>query len=134
MQKQERLYEILYISTLAPGSPIKVVSQIAGAARTANKARNITGLLLFDGMRFCQQLEGPQKEVLALFERIRVDTRHVNVEILHNYTLEARRFKNFSLAYTSVDDVEQLATLEKLDGQPAMAQFLAIIADVDMDG
>ena len=53
------LYEVLYVSTLAPDQPLQVVAEIAAHARPANASMDITGLLIFDGQRFCQQLEGP---------------------------------------------------------------------------
>ena len=39
-------------------------------------------------------------------ERIRDDTRHVNVEVVHHGLLEARRFREFSLAFSTVEDEE----------------------------
>ena len=78
------LYEVLYVSTLAPLHPPTVVAEIAARARHVNAELDVTGLLIFDGQRFCQQLEGPQKSVLKLIERIRNDPRHINVEVLHH--------------------------------------------------
>jgi hypothetical protein len=117
------LYEVLYVSTLAPDQPLQVVDEIAAHARPVNAAMDITGLLIFDGQRFCQQLEGPQKAVLKLMERIRDDTRHVNVEVVHHGLLEARRFQEFSLAFSTVEDEEALARMEQLDGHAALAAF-----------
>ena len=129
-----RLYEVLYVSTLAESAPISVVGAIAGVARAANDKLGITGLLIFDGMRFCQQLEGNQKEVLALIERISNDTRHDNVLVLHAAPLAERRFRNFSLAYAPVEDVDVLARLETLDGEAAVAEFTALLKTIDLEG
>lgn len=134
MEKALQLHEVLYVSTLSPDSPVKVVSQIAVKARIANEAAAITGLLVFDGMRFCQQIEGPRKEVLALIERIRQDPRHVNVEILHHAPLAERRFRRFSLGYPATDDVDVLACIEDAGPEQAMAQFLALLPTIDLDG
>ena len=100
-----------------------MVAEIAAHARPVNAAMDITGLLIFDGQRFCQQLEGPQKAALKLMERIRDDTRHVNVEVVHHGLLEARRFREFSLVFSTVEDEEALARLEQLDGHAALAAF-----------
>lgn len=124
------LYEVLYVSTLAPDQPISVVAEIAGPARIANAQLDITGLLIFDGQRFCQQLEGPQKAVLKLIERIRADLRHVNVEILHHGPLAGRRFQQFSLAFSTVEDVDALARMERLDGAAALQAFDTVRADL----
>ncbi|MGC1173629.1 BLUF domain-containing protein [Polaromonas sp.] len=133
MDKTSQLHEVLYISTLAPESPVKVVSQIAAQARRGNEAAGITGLLIFDGMRFCQQIEGPRKEVLALIQRIRLDSRHTGMEVLHQGPLEARRFRRFSLGYAAVDDQDVLAQIESATPEQTMAQFLALIPSLDLD-
>ena len=64
MKISSALYEVLYVSTLAPDQPTAVVAEIAAKARQVNAELDVTGLLIFDGQRFCQQLEGPQKAVL----------------------------------------------------------------------
>lgn len=126
-----RLYEVIYVSTLAPDAPLSVVAAIARKARPANQEKDISGMLIFDGMRFCQQLEGSQKPVLALLERIRHDARHVNVEILHHGPLAERRFKQFSLGYTSADSDDALAQLERLEGHAAVNAFVALLPAID---
>lgn len=133
MVQDSPLHEVLYVSTLAPQSPIQVVAQIAIQARPANLAAGITGLLVFDGMRFCQQLEGPRKAVLALIECIREDDRHVDVEILHHAPLAERRFRRFSLGYVAVEEADVLARIENAGPEQAMAEFLALIPSLDLD-
>ncbi len=127
------LHEVLYVSTLNAGQPISIVADIAAKARVFNESNNITGLLVFDGMRFCQQLEGERKPVMALLERIRQDPRHSNVEVLHHAPINERRFRRFSLGYTTVDDVDALEKLEQLDGQAAMDFFVSLLATLDLD-
>ena len=109
-----------------------MVAEIAGHARVKNARLGITGLLVFDGMRFCQHLEGTQKEVLKLTERIRNDPRHTGVEVLHHGLLAERRFHQFSLAFTSVDDAEALARLERMDGEAALAAFEALRSELEL--
>ena len=131
MKFSTALYEVLYVSTLAPDQPLSVVAEIAGRARQVNSELDITGLLIFDGQRFCQQLEGPQKAVLKLIERIRNDPRHVNVEVLHNGPLAGRRFQQFSLAFSTVEDVDALARMEHLDGEVAVVAFKAVCKELE---
>lgn len=126
MNVSPALYEVLYVSTLAPEQPLSVVAEIAGRARQVNAKLDVTGLLIFDGQRFCQQLEGQQKAVLKLIERIRNDPRHTNVAVLHHGPLAGRRFQQFSLAFSTVEDEEALARMEQLDGDAALAAFEAV--------
>ncbi|MFT4242314.1 MAG: BLUF domain-containing protein [Acidovorax sp.] len=125
------LYEVLYVSQLAPGMQPGVVAEIAGPTRIANAALDITGVLIFDGQRFCQQLEGPRKAVLKLVERIRNDARHVAMEVVHHGPLQDRRFRQFSLAFSTLEDVDALARLEALDGRAALDAFSAVCRDLE---
>ncbi|MEO7401650.1 MAG: BLUF domain-containing protein [Polaromonas sp.] len=133
MYTPARLHEVLYVSTIAPAAPISIVADIAPKARIANQASEITGLLIFDGMRFCQQLEGGPKAVLSLMERICQDPRHTNIEILHQGPLAERRFQRFSLGYIAIDEVDVLERMEQVDGQEAMEAFMALLPDLDLD-
>ena len=120
---QPLLYQVLYVSTLSPDHPLSVVADIAHRARVRNAERGITALLAFDGQNFCQLLEGERKPVLSLTERIRSDARHVGVEVLYHGPLQARRFKDFQLAFTNGDEETSFSHLEALDGSAALAAF-----------
>ena len=132
MKTATKTYEILYVSTLAPDAPLSVVGDIAAHARIANAASAITGVLIFDGMRFCQQIEGKQKDVLALMERLYQDTRHVNIEVLHHGPLAERRFDHFSMAFANVEEVAVLEQLEHLDGQAGVDAFTALVTTLNL--
>lgn len=128
------LQEILYVSTLAADAPLRVVADIAVKARAANQQLDITGLLVFDGMYFCQQLEGSAQELESLMQRIRQDPRHTDIAVLHHGPLTQRRFRHFSLGYTSVEDVEALERLQRLQGQAAVEAFVGLLSGLDMYG
>ena len=132
MNTPNGLHEVLYVSTIAMHAPISVVGDIAVQSRAANQRIDVTGLLIFDGMRFCQQLEGAQKDVLKLMERICQDRRHTHVEIVHLGPLAQRRFRQFNLGYATVEDEDRLARLEALDGPAAVSAFLALLSKVDI--
>lgn len=124
---QKKLYEVMYVSTMAPDLPLSVVGEIAAHARLSNAALDITGVLIFDGARFCQQIEGYQKDVVALMELIYQDSRHCNVEMFHHGPLAERRFGHFSMAFSNTDDVAVLEKLEKLEGQPGVDALMALV-------
>lgn len=127
------LQEIIYVSTLAADAPIRVVADIAMKARCHNKDADITGLLIFDGLHFCQQLEGVAAKVAEVMARIRLDLRHHDVSIVYQGPLERRRFSRFSLGYTSAEDIELLERLRQLQGQAAVNAFMDLLAGLDVD-
>ena len=133
MTHSSSLHELLYCSTLARQAPIRVVADIAGKARSANLQRGITGLLIFDGQHFCQQLEGDEQVLAALMARISDDPRHTDVTVLHQGPLASRRFKRFSLGYTPVEDVEALERLQRLRGESAVEAFVALLESLDVE-
>ena len=127
------LQEIIYVSTLADDAPVRVVADIANKARGNNRRAEITGLLVFDGMHFCQQLEGCFAQVAATMDRISKDPRHHHLAVVHSGPLDKRRFGRFSLGYTSVEDIELLVRLQQLQGQAALDAFLRLLSDLDLD-
>jgi Sensors of blue-light using FAD len=133
MKPPVKLYEVLYISSLAADAPPSVVADIAKQARPTNQQLGLTGLLLFDGARFCGQLEGRQRDVLATLERIEQDPRHGQFELLHYGPLAERRFSRFSMGYPQLDDDDVLGRIETLYGQTAMDAFLGLIETADLD-
>jgi hypothetical protein len=110
-----------------------VVAEIVGKARLHNRRLEITGLLIFDGMRFCEQMEGRQADVKAQLARIETDTRHFNLQVVHQGPLAGRRFSRFSMGYTTLNDDDALALLETLRGQDAVDAFLGLLSSLDLD-
>ena len=134
MNSTADLREIFYVSTIASDAPLRVVADIAVKSRNANRLRKITGLLVFDGLHFCQQIEGATQEIGILMESILKDRRHTNVRILHDGPLELRRFGGFSLGYASMDEVDLLDRLAQLRGQAAIDTFLSMLSSLDVHG
>ena len=112
---------------------VKSCSSTKPSSRAANLAGKITGVLVFDGMRFCQHLEGNRKQVLALLERIRQDPRHTQVEVVYHGALDDRRFRRFSLGYTTLDDADLLEKIENLDGTVALNAFVDMLTTLNLD-
>ena len=133
MTSTTEMYELLYVSTIAPAAPVSVVSAIAITSRVANALHCITGMLIFDGIRFCQYLEGGKDELKALFERISGDSRHAAVTLIHVGPLKERRFKKFSLAFASGDDIEALSRLQALKGPSGVSAFSDLLPLLDKE-
>lgn len=124
------LQEILYSSELAAGIPANEVGSIIAQARTGNVRRGVTGLLVFDGHRFCQHLEGPRDVVVRLMDRIAMDERHAQVRVMYEGLVPQRRYAGFEvgLADTECD----LLGLQQLDGVEALARFLQLRKGFDV--
>lgn len=96
----KELFRLIYTSVLAPDVSPAVIADIVRRSRAYNRQMDITGVLVFDGMAFCQYLEGTATDVETLMAKILVDTRHVDVQIRCQGTVAPpRRFSDWSMAY-----------------------------------
>lgn len=80
--------------------------KISQEASKRNKAEGITGVLAYEGGHFLQVIEGPDKAVGDLFESIRRDDRHQDVQVLIDAPAPGRAFTGWSikvLAQVGVD-------------------------------
>ena len=130
----DQLARLLYISDLAPGSRATEVSRIVASSRRRNAADGLTGLLIFDGDRFCQYVEGPPASIAALRERLDRDARHVRMEALIEGPFAGpRRFSDWRLGYVDVVDADDLDAMRGLDGDAAMAAFERLLPRLDVE-
>ncbi|WP_236613013.1 BLUF domain-containing protein [Sphingobium quisquiliarum] len=93
------LYQIMYISSAASPVPPAQCAQIAQDAAVRNSRDDVTGLLLFNGRRFLQVLEGPRQNVERIYERIGRDGRHRALVMLRRQDIAAREFGDWGMAY-----------------------------------
>lgn len=133
-RRMAALREILYFSLLAAGQPVQIVGQIVSHARARNEAEGITGLLVFDGMRFCHHLEGSPESVRALLERLAADPRRCGMKVCFDGPLAQRRYPRFDLGLAEVEDGEELARVGGLQGREALDLFLALRPRFDISG
>jgi hypothetical protein len=78
------------------------LSDIHQTARHLNALDGITGLLLFDGSRFLQIIEGAEEAIDNLVERLRMDPRHSAFEVRDERFVERRSFPDWSMELVRV--------------------------------
>ncbi|MFS2165935.1 BLUF domain-containing protein [Variovorax sp. Varisp62] len=132
-QQKLPLHEVLYCSTLAQDQSPAAVGSITSRARARNAERGITGLLVFDGLRFCQHLEGPREAVDTLMRQIEQDPRHVDVRVLYEAPLEARRYSGFGMGLAECEGLDLMAGVQVLDGEAALRHFLELRPSFDIN-
>ncbi len=91
--------ELIYTSLARQPGTTKDVQDILQSSERNNVGTGVTGLLLFDGDRYIQILEGSAENVTGLFSKIQTDPRHLQVELLHSGGISARAFQNWRMAY-----------------------------------
>lgn len=112
-----------------PPSEIELANLLR-RAQERNSAENITGLLIYDQGHFFQWLEGPEDALARIWNSIRRDPRHREIEILREQILPERFFASWDmrLARRIRDGFEKALAvapaptdlLKKVRGRPAV--------------
>jgi hypothetical protein len=111
------MYQLAYISTFGLSVGASDIAAILEKARAHNRRDEITGILIADGTRFLQVLEGNKAKVEAIFARIGSDPRHFAVYRLIGREVEDRSFGEWDMAYREVQnpaDADDLARQAEL--------------------
>ncbi|RVT39804.1 BLUF domain-containing protein [Sphingobium algorifonticola] len=115
------MFQLIYISTAQNILPNDLDS-ILSISRRNNGRDGITGMLLFNGKRFLQALEGEEAPVMAAYKRIKCDHRHRASAILSSKAVDDRQFGNWAMAsQRATRDTNDRSLIEAVD---------ALVADV----
>jgi Sensors of blue-light using FAD len=91
--------QLTYISTVVPNFVDSDLFSILESSRRNNRATGLTGMLLFDGRRFLQHLEGEDAAVTHAYARIKSDHRHCAVVKLTCRHADKRVFSGWDMAF-----------------------------------
>ena len=132
-RQTSHLSQFIYCSVLSPDAAPTCVADIIRTARRVNAELDVTGVLVFDGERFCQYIEGPAAPIEELAQRIGRDPRHIGFSPLHHGPLEGpRHFAQWSMAYALAPDLEPLNRMRVLRGLPAVELLQQLLPDLDL--
>lgn len=127
------LYHLIYLSRLAPAESATCVANIVRVSRLRNQVARVSGLLVFDGARFCHYLEGPAATVGTLAERIRLDSRNTDFRILHEAEFGGPRLlTHYGLEY-ALSHEGHLECFEESSGPTSYLLFRDLIPAFDME-
>lgn len=111
------LTTIIYRSRLCNSVAFKEIECMVATASKKNEQKNITGILLFNGIHFFQLLEGPENAVKEIYSAICEDKRHYNVvELLCDYA-PARRFGKTGMELFDLREYSQEKVLQAVLNQ-----------------
>lgn len=109
------MLQLTYISSITPAYGAEIVTDILKASRRNNAAAGVTGVLVFDGRRFLQALEGETAEVNATYQRIKADPRHRAIVLLSSNHVEERAFGGWAMAAERVPGGSGESVTEQVD-------------------
>ena len=124
---------ILYVSDLAGEVNVHGITQVFQSARQFATNNGISGVLIFDGIRFCEYLEGSADRLGVIWTHIQRDARHTNLQVLHEEpVLAQRRMAHWSVAYAMRSEPSVVQRMAQLRGLPAVEHLQASLPELDM--
>lgn len=96
------LQQLVYLSQATRPLDDETVNSILEASRKNNPAREITGILIVQGDRFLQALEGDSEVLRELFLTIKKDPRHMEITIISWEDVTQRDFPEWAMGYKNL--------------------------------
>lgn len=93
------MISLVYVSSAVKLMTVKALDELLETSRANNKRLDITGMLLYKDGDFMQALEGPDEDVLSLYEKIIRDERHTGSIKLLQRRIEQREFGGWAMAF-----------------------------------
>lgn len=120
------MIQISYISSATRSMSQDDLEEILRISRENNAQLGITGMLLYGNKTFIQIMEGEEKVVNALIEKIKRDPRHTDFHVLKKKTIERREYSDWSMGFKRVseDDFQAVKGLETLSEKDFNTAFL----------
>lgn len=94
---ESRLTTLIYRSRAIAPLTESELHHMLDVARNRNRAAAVTGLLIYDNGRFFQWLEGPTESVSRIWNSIRTDARHTDIEVLGDEPSTHRIFGDWDM-------------------------------------
>lgn len=120
------MIQISYISSATRSMSQEDLEDILRASRENNARLGITGMLLYGNKTFIQIMEGEEKVVSELIEKIKRDPRHSDFHVLRKKSIDHREYADWSMGFKRVseDDFQAVQGMEKLSEKDFNTGFL----------
>lgn len=105
------LYRLIYVSQAVAGLEYPDFIQILQKSEFNNKQVGITGMLVFGDSMFLQVLEGSRRLVSQTYNRILLDKRHVNAELINFSEIEHRDFGAWSMKVAQLNNQPEVRNI-----------------------
>lgn len=105
------------------------LSQILCVSRHLNRARGITGALIYLDGSWVQVLEGPSVHIEGLMAVIERDPRHCDIQVMGRWAASHRLFGGWAMASAPTPAIA-VNTRQKFLGSKCGLEVLAVMTDL----
>jgi len=125
------LHSIAYLSrNVCAGDLAQTVAEIVEVSRTRNADNGITGALVCSPHYFAQVLEGDLDKLEETLERVLLDPRHRDVQVLFSRPIATREFGGWGMVPAgTVEDETMVAAVRDALGGSAPPEVLGVAGD-----
>ncbi len=106
---------------------------LVARARIRNKQHGVTGMLLYEGGRFLQTLEGPPEDLDTIWSSIQRDERHSDITVLTHHLVSSRLFSDWSLLLYRKFDEAPSGFLRKLRRKDPLSERISKVVHLAFD-
>lgn len=100
------MYHVMYVSTAAVPVSEAELKEMVSHFRRNNERDGITGLLLYSGDNYIQEIEGEEEAIKVLYDKIRNDFRHKNIITLADGEMHERLFSEWHMGFKVISKNE----------------------------
>jgi hypothetical protein len=132
------MIQIAYISTATQPMTTEQLIDLLQQSFENNTATGVTGMLIFGNATFLQVLEGEERVVDGLYEKIKKDPRHNSPSLLHRKPIQRRQYDDWTMGFKRVagkelQGIEGLRDFSETDFNSEYLKLNTAVADSIMD-
>ena len=100
-----RLIELTYVSEPAQKMSFLGLMRLLYHSYSNNQASGITGALIYENNKFGQVIEGFEKDIEVLWQKIQKDCRHKNVRLIESKPISERSFSKWTMVFQGNEEI-----------------------------
>ena len=125
---------IVYSSRLASGSDHTAYADVCRVSRRRHVKDRVSGVLLFDGQRFCQWLQGEPEATRTVMRRIALDDRHAEITTWLHAPMPTCSFaQSWRSGFVDGDSLDRFLKLELDSPDHVLSAFGRLLATADIE-
>ena len=107
MDNPDRLISLSYTSNAVVEISFLGNLRLLAHSFLNNQKYNITGLLIYKNGQFAQVIEGDSNSIERIWNKIQLDTRHKDIQLLSKEPIAHRSFTKWSMLFPESEKVEE---------------------------
>lgn len=125
----KRIHQLVYVSSPVGDIEMEELKKILTKSQYKNLRLDLSGLLIFHRGRFMQLLEGSEQYVKSLYDTIRQDPRHTDLEIIFEADSNSRSMPSWAMGFSVDDDRSSQIGEENFYITPEMTRLICASMD-----